>query len=158
MGVMEAHRLLNKVVLEALIRLRLQCRGVLEHPRHIAALGEELLTVILRRLRQGEVFPVDLDGRLALVAVGGHAFEVDNVVAGQQFAVAQTIDHLVVHRQDGLTLIGLEFLEAYRTKEMIAIKVIPVVATPDNCEKVKNVSKDFLNVTAKWMEDLKKSK
>lgn len=45
-----------------------------------------------------------------------------------------------------------------KTKEMIAIKVIPVVATPDNCEKVKNVSKDFLNVTAKWMEDLKKSK
>lgn len=45
-----------------------------------------------------------------------------------------------------------------KTKEIIAIKVIPVVATPDNREKIKNISNDFIDITAKWMEDLKKSK
>ena len=99
MSVMEANRLLNKVMLEALIGIRLEGAGVLEHPGHIAALGEEFLSVVLRRLRQGEVFPVDLDGRLALVAVGGHSFEVDNVVAGKQFSIREPIHHLVVHHQ-----------------------------------------------------------
>ena len=41
------------------------------------------------------------------------------------------------------------------TKEMIAINVIPQIATKGNCQKLQNISKDFLDVTAKWLEDLK---
>ena len=44
------------------------------------------------------------------------------------------------------------------TKEMVSIKVIPRIATPENCQKIENISKDFLDVTAKWLEDVKNSR
>lgn len=42
------------------------------------------------------------------------------------------------------------------TKEMAAIKVIPVFASPGNCEKIREISKDFVDVAAGWLEDEKK--
>ena len=43
------------------------------------------------------------------------------------------------------------------TKEMVSIKVIPQIATLENCNAFKNISKDLLDLTAKWLEDVKKS-
>ena len=42
------------------------------------------------------------------------------------------------------------------TKEMIAIKVIPQIASVNNVEKIKNISKDMLDVTAEWLKDMRK--
>ena len=42
------------------------------------------------------------------------------------------------------------------TKEMIAIKVIPQITSVDNVEKIKDVSKDMLDVTADWLKDMRK--
>ena len=40
------------------------------------------------------------------------------------------------------------------TKEMIAIKVIPQIASVDNVEKIKDISKDMLDITADWLKDM----
>lgn len=42
------------------------------------------------------------------------------------------------------------------TKEMIAIKVIPQIASVNNVEKVKDISKDMLDITADWLKDMRK--
>lgn len=42
------------------------------------------------------------------------------------------------------------------TKEMIAIKVIPQIANTDNIEKIKDISKDMLDITADWLKDMRK--
>lgn len=42
------------------------------------------------------------------------------------------------------------------TKEMIAIKVIPQIASVDNVEKIKDISKDMLDITADWLKDMRK--
>ena len=42
------------------------------------------------------------------------------------------------------------------TKEMIAIKVIPRITSVDNVEKIKDVSKDMLDITAEWLKDMRK--
>ena len=42
------------------------------------------------------------------------------------------------------------------TKEMIAIKVIPQITNVDNVEKIKDVSKDMLDITAEWLKDMRK--
>ena len=42
------------------------------------------------------------------------------------------------------------------TKEMAAIKVIPMLASPGNCEKIRGISKDLVDVAAGWLEDEKK--
>ena len=42
------------------------------------------------------------------------------------------------------------------TKEMIAIKVIPQITSVDNVEKIKDISKDMLDVTAEWLKDMRK--
>ena len=42
------------------------------------------------------------------------------------------------------------------TKEMIAIKVIPQITSVDNVEKIKDISKDMLDVTADWLKDMRK--
>ena len=44
------------------------------------------------------------------------------------------------------------------TKEMTAIKVIPQFATQENCQKLQAISKDLLDITAKWLEDVKNAK
>lgn len=44
------------------------------------------------------------------------------------------------------------------TKEMTAIKVIPQFATQENCQKLQAMSKDLLDITAKWLEDVKNAK
>ena len=44
------------------------------------------------------------------------------------------------------------------TKEMTAIKVIPQFATQENCQKLQSISKDLLDITAKWLEDVKNAK
>lgn len=42
------------------------------------------------------------------------------------------------------------------TKEMIAIKVFPQIASVDNVEKINDISKDMLDITADWLKDMKK--
>ena len=42
------------------------------------------------------------------------------------------------------------------TKEMIAIKVIPQITSVDNIEKIKDVSKDMLDVAVDWLKDMRK--
>lgn len=42
------------------------------------------------------------------------------------------------------------------TKEMVAIKVIPQITSVDNVEKIKDVSKDMLDITAEWLKDMRK--
>ena len=42
------------------------------------------------------------------------------------------------------------------TKEMIAIKVIPQIARVDNVEKIKDISKDMLDITVDWFKDMQK--
>lgn len=44
------------------------------------------------------------------------------------------------------------------TKEMTAIMVIPQFATQENCQKLQAMSKDLLDITAKWLEDVKNAK
>ena len=41
------------------------------------------------------------------------------------------------------------------TREMVAIKVVPAIASPDMCEKLKDVSRDFVDVAAEWLKDVK---
>ena len=42
------------------------------------------------------------------------------------------------------------------TKEMIAIKVIPQIASTENVDKIKGISKDMLDITAEWLKDMRK--
>ena len=42
------------------------------------------------------------------------------------------------------------------TKEMIAIKVIPQIASVNNVEKIKDISKDMLDITTDWLKDMRK--
>ena len=42
------------------------------------------------------------------------------------------------------------------TKEMIAIKVIPQIADANNIEKIKDISKDMLDITSDWLKDMRK--
>lgn len=41
------------------------------------------------------------------------------------------------------------------TREMAAIKVVPAIASPEMCEKLKDVSRDFVDVAADWLKDVK---
>ena len=41
------------------------------------------------------------------------------------------------------------------TREMVAIKVIPAIASPEMREKLKDVSRDFVDVAAEWLKDVK---
>ena len=41
------------------------------------------------------------------------------------------------------------------TREMVAIKVVPAIASPEICEKLKDVSSDFVDVAAQWLKDVK---
>ena len=42
------------------------------------------------------------------------------------------------------------------TKEMIAIKVIPQIASTENVDKIKGISKDMLDITTEWLKDMRK--
>ena len=42
------------------------------------------------------------------------------------------------------------------TKEMIAINVIPQIANVENVEKIKDISKDMLDITSDWLKDMRK--
>ena len=42
------------------------------------------------------------------------------------------------------------------TKEMIAIKVTPQIASTETVEKIKDISKDMLDITADWLKDMRK--
>ena len=44
------------------------------------------------------------------------------------------------------------------TREMAAIKVVPALASPENCQKLKTISSDILDVTADWLKDIKGNK
>ena len=44
------------------------------------------------------------------------------------------------------------------TKEMIAIKVIPQIASTENVEKIKDISKDMFDITADWLKDVRKKR
>ena len=40
------------------------------------------------------------------------------------------------------------------TQELVAIKVIPQIASTNNVEKIKGISKDLFDITANWLKDL----
>ena len=42
------------------------------------------------------------------------------------------------------------------TKEMVAIKVIPQIASTNNIEKSKGIGQDILGITADWFADIRK--
>ena len=42
------------------------------------------------------------------------------------------------------------------TQELIAIKVIPQIASVDNIEKIDDISKDMLDITTDWLKDMRK--
>ena len=42
------------------------------------------------------------------------------------------------------------------TKEMVAIKVIPQIASTNNIEKIKGIGQDILGITAHWLADMRK--
>lgn len=44
------------------------------------------------------------------------------------------------------------------TREMAAIKVVPALASPENCQKLKTISSDILDVAADWLKDIKGKK
>jgi hypothetical protein len=44
------------------------------------------------------------------------------------------------------------------TREMAAIKVVPALASPENCKKLKTISSDILDVAADWLKDIKGKK
>lgn len=41
------------------------------------------------------------------------------------------------------------------TREMVAIQVVPAIASPEMCEKLKDVSRDLVDVAAEWLKDVK---
>ena len=43
-------------------------------------------------------------------------------------------------------------------REMAAIKVVPVLASSENCQKLKTISSDILDVAADWLKDIKGKK
>ena len=42
------------------------------------------------------------------------------------------------------------------SREMVAIKVIPQIASTNNIEKIKGISKDLFDTTANWLKDIQK--
>ena len=50
-------------------------------------------------------------------------------------------------------IIGQIFIPTSR--EMAAIKVIPMIASPKNCENIKSISNDVLSLAAEWLKDEK---
>ena len=44
------------------------------------------------------------------------------------------------------------------TKEMVAIKVIPQIASTNNIEKIKGIGQDILGITADWFSDIRKKR
>ena len=44
------------------------------------------------------------------------------------------------------------------TKEMVAIKVIPQIASTNNIEKIKGIGQDILGITADWLADIRKKR
>ena len=44
------------------------------------------------------------------------------------------------------------------TKEMAAIKVVPVLAGPEIAEKLKTMSSDMVDIAAQWLKDTKEKR
>ena len=44
------------------------------------------------------------------------------------------------------------------TKEMAAIKVVPILAGPETAEKLKGVSSDMVDAAAQWLKDAKEKR
>ena len=44
------------------------------------------------------------------------------------------------------------------TKEMAAIKVVPVLAGPESAEKIQKLSSDILDAAREWMDEVKAAK
>ena len=40
------------------------------------------------------------------------------------------------------------------SREIVAIKVIPQIASTNNIEKIKGISKDLFDITANWLKDI----
>lgn len=127
MGIVQSGGLRDEVFFQSDICLRLERAGVvLEHSGHIPSLGKEFLSVVLCGLREREIFPVDCNGRLALVAVDRQSLGVDDVVAGKQLTIAQATDHLVIDRENRLAVVWMEHLETHRTE--LPVPVNPGIA------------------------------
>lgn len=108
-GVVQTDRLGDEVFLEPLVGFGLECRGIFEDARHIAALIEEAFAVELCRDGECEVVAMDGDRTFALIAVGRESAQVDDVLIREQFARIRSIKKLVV--------VGKERLDTGRMDE-----------------------------------------
>lgn len=53
------------------------------------------------------------------------------------------------------TALSVAYVFIPTTREMVAIQVVPAIASPEMCEKLKDVSRDFVDVAAEWLKDVK---
>lgn len=53
------------------------------------------------------------------------------------------------------TALSVAYIFIPTTREMVAIQVVPAIASPEMCEKLKDVSRDFVDVAAEWLKDVK---
>lgn len=95
-GVVQTDRLSYEVFLETLVGFGLECRGVFEDARHIAALIEKAFAVELRRDGKCEVVAMDGNRDFAFVTVGREPARVDDVFVREQFARVQSVEKFVV--------------------------------------------------------------
>lgn len=101
-GVVQTDRLSDEVFFETLVGFGLECRGIFEDARHIAALIEEPFAVELRRDGECEVVAMDGDRTFTLVAVGREPAQVDDVFVREQFARVRSVEKFVVVGKDRL--------------------------------------------------------
>ena len=56
------------------------------------------------------------------------------------------------------TCLGAASVFVPTTKEMAAIKVVPVLAGPETAEKLKEMSSDMVDAAAQWLKDAKEKR
>lgn len=81
--------------------------------------------------------------------------DLDWKIANDVLKIARSIAILAV-----LLCLIVESVKVFipTTREMAAIKVVPALASPENCQKLKTISSDILDVAADWLKDIKGKK
>ena len=121
-GVVQPRTLREQVALEPLIGFRLEGAWVLEHAGHVTTLIEESLAVLLCRGGELEVFAVDGEGALALVAIGGEAAQVDDIVARDEFSgLVDAVEELSVGREVRLHFPRVQEFQTLWSVELVAM-------------------------------------
>ena len=70
-------------------------------------------------------------------------------------AIANTAKPFAIWGLALLTAFSVAQVFIPTTREMVAIRVVPAIASPEMCEKLKDVSRNFVDVAAEWMKDVK---